>query len=167
VAGQPAGAWATLADRQAAATEAGGLKVPGRYPFVVTIRDGVNEVKRDVRLNAYATNQPPVLIDVHNRLPVQVTLADSATVLRSGALDLEADQLTYRWRVVSQPPGAAARLETPQSANCPVSNRTWPGDYVFQSEVGDGKSTVSENLTVPVYPSLAHSSCAPPVPPRP
>jgi hypothetical protein len=124
---QPAGARATLADRQAAATEAGGLTVPGHCTFTVAIRDGVNEVKRDVRLRVYAANQPPVLIDVHNRLPVQVMLPDSPTVLRGGALDLEGDQLTFRWRVVSEPPGATARLETPESANCRVSNFTRPG----------------------------------------
>jgi len=150
---QPPGAKAALDDPQSARPSAGGLTVPGRYVFTVAVRDGASEVKRDVRLNVYTGNQPPVLIDVHSRLPVLVTLPQSATVLRGGALDLEGDKLTYRWRVVSQPPGAAVRLETPDDGTCRVSNFAVPGDHVFQFEASDGTNTVSENLTVPVYPS--------------
>jgi hypothetical protein len=153
VTGQPLGTKATLADPQSATTEASGLTVPGRYVFTVAIRDGAHEVKRDVRLNVYAGNQPPVLIDVHNRLPVLVTLPQSATTLRGGALDLEGDKLTYRWSVVSQPPGSAVRLETPDDGSCRANNITVPGDHVFKFEASDGTNTVSENLTVPVYPA--------------
>jgi hypothetical protein len=152
---QPSGANVALADPRSAATEASGLTAPGRYTFTVTIGDGVNEVKRDVLLSVYAGNQAPVLIDVHNRLPVQVTLPESASELRGGALDLEGDKLTYRWSVVSQPPGSAVRLETPDDGKCRVSNIIRPGDHVFKFEASDGTSTVSENLTVPVYPPNA------------
>jgi hypothetical protein len=152
VTGQPPGAKATLARPQSATTEAEGLTVPGRYSFTVTIRDGANEVKRDVRLHVYAGNQPPIPIDVHNRLPVQVTLPQSETVLRGSALDLEGDRLTYRWSVVSQP-GATVRLETPDEGACRVSNLTVPGDYVFRFEASDGINAVAEQLTVPVYPA--------------
>ena len=153
VTGQPSGAKVTLADPQSATTETSGLTVPGRYVFTIAVRDGTNEVKRDVRLNVYAGNQPPVLLDLHNRLPVRVTLPQSTTVLRGGALDLEGDKLTYRWSVMSQPPGAAVRLETPDDGSCRVSNFTVPGDYVFQFQASDGTNTVSEHLTVPVYPA--------------
>jgi O-glycosyl hydrolase len=150
---QPPGAKTTLADPQSATTEATGLTVPGRYVFTVAVRDGVHEVKRDVRVSVYAGNQPPLLIDVHNRLPVQVILPQSATVLRGGALDLEGDKLTFRWSVVSQPPVAGVRLETPNEGSCRVSNLTAPGDYVFKFEARDGTHTISELLTVPVYSS--------------
>jgi len=153
VTGQPPGAKAMLADPQSARPSASGLTVPGCYVFTVTIRDGVNEVKRDVRLNVYAGNQPPMLFDLHNRLPVQVILPQSQTVLRGGAMDLEGDKLTYRWSVVSQPPGSAIRLETPNEASCRVSNITVPGDHVFKFETSDGTTTVSDSLTVTVYPS--------------
>jgi len=149
---QPPGAKATIADPQSAATEARGLTVAGRYTFTVKIRDGASEVKRDVLLNVYEGNQPPVLIDVHNRLPVLVTVPQSTTVLRGGAFDLEGDKLTYRWSVVSQPPGSAVRLETPDDVKCRVSNITMPGNHVFKFEANDGPNTVRENLTVPVYP---------------
>jgi hypothetical protein len=153
VTGQPLGAKATLADPQSARPSASGLTVPGRYVFTVAVRDGAHEVKRDVRLDLHTGNQPPVLIDVHNRLPVLVTLPQSATTLRGGALDLEGDKLTYRWSVVSQPPGSAVRLETPDDGSCRVNNITVPGDHVFKFEASDGTNTVSENLTVPVYPA--------------
>ena len=89
----------------------------------------------------------------HNRLPVQVILPQSATVLRGGALDLEGDKLTFRWSVVSQPPVAAALLETPNEGSCRANHLTVPGDYVFQFEARDGTNTISEHLTVPVYSS--------------
>jgi hypothetical protein len=112
------GAKAMLADPQAAATEAGGPIVPGCYVFKVAVQDGPMEGKRDVRLNVYAGNQPPVLIDVHNRLPVRVIPPQSATMLRGGAIALEGGRLTYRWSVVSQPSGSAILLETPDDAKC-------------------------------------------------
>ncbi len=155
VTGQPPGGKAVLVDPQSATSQVSGLTVPGCYVFAVAIRDGANEVKREVRVNVYAGDQPPALIDVHNRLPVQVTLPQSTTVLRGGALDLEGDKLTFRWSLVSQPPGAAARLETPNEGSCPVSNLAVPGDYVFRFEASDGTNTVSENLTVPVCPADA------------
>ncbi len=153
VTGQPSGVKARLADPQSATTEASGLTLPGRYVFTVAIRDGAHEVKRDVQLNVYAGNQPPTLFDLHHRLPVLVTLPQSTTVLRAGAMDLEGDKLTYRWSVVSQPPGSAVRLETPHEGSCRVSHITVPGDHVFKFEVSDGTNTVAEHLTVPVYPA--------------
>ncbi|MCY2953913.1 MAG: hypothetical protein NTU53_18380 [Planctomycetota bacterium] len=149
---QPPGASAMLANPQTASAEASGLSIPGQYTFTVAIRDGVNEVKRDVLLNVYSGNQPPMLIDVHNRLPVLVTLPQSTTELRGGALDLEGDKLSFRWSVISQPAGSAVVLETPDSGKCRVSNISTAGDHLFRFEANDGTHTVSENLTVPVYP---------------
>jgi len=150
---QPLGANAVLVDPRSATTEASRLTVPGRYTFTVTVSDGVNEVRREVLLNVYAGNQPPMLIDVHNRLPVLVTLPQSQTELRGGALDLEGDKLTYRWSVVSQPAGSAVVLETPQEGKCRLSDISKAGDHVFKFEASDGTSMVSEKLTVTVYPA--------------
>jgi hypothetical protein len=89
---------------------------------------------------------------VHNRLPVIVTLPADATELRCGGLDLEGDALSYRWSLLSQPAGASALLGSPGAANCKVTNMTIAGDYIFQLELSDPAHTVSENLTVTVYP---------------
>jgi len=149
---QPAGANAVLTTANSASTQARGLAVTGQYVFTVAVSDGVNTVTRDVVLNVYSGNQPPVPLDVHNRLPVMVTLPASSTELRGGAIDLESDPLTYRWSVVRQPTGASALLTSPTSTNCKVTNMTVAGDYVFKLEVSDPRHTVSENLTVTVYP---------------
>jgi len=149
---QPPGARATIAEPQSATTVAGGLSVAGRYALTVTISDGTNQLNREVLLNVHEGNQPPTLIDVHNRLPVMVTLPDSATELRGGAFDLEGDKLTFRWSVVSQPPGSDVRLESPGEPKCRVTHITTSGPHVFRFEVNDGTNTVAEQLTVPVYP---------------
>lgn len=138
VTSQPPGASVTIIEPKSASTEATGLTVPGRYSFTVAIRDGVHEIKRDVLLNVYSGNQPPVLIDIHNRLPVLVTLPQSTTEVRGGAFDLEGDKLTYRWSVMSQPAGSAVVLETPTDSKCRVSNISKAGDYVFKFEASDG-----------------------------
>ena len=53
--------------------------------------------------------------------------------------------------MVTQPPGAAAHLETPDRAACKVTGLTEPGDYVFRFEVKDSTNAVSVDHTVPVY----------------
>jgi len=82
-----------------------------------------------------------------------VILPNSATQLRSGGWDLESDPLTYRWSIVSQPPSANAVLSTPAQARCDLSNLTVAGDYVLRLELSDPTHTVSEDLTIPVYPA--------------
>ena len=152
VTSQPPGASATIADPQSAAAEVSGLTAAGRYVFTVEVGDGTNQVTRDVLLNVYEGNQPPMLIDVHNRLPVMVTLPQGETELRGGALDLEGDKVAFRWSVVRQPAGSDVRLETPGDAKCKVTGITKAGDHVFRLEAGDGAGTVAADLTVPVFP---------------
>jgi len=155
VASQPEGAKAALADPNAATTAATGLTAPGLYVFTVTISDGTNRVARDVLLHVYEGNQPPTILDLHNRIPVLVTLPHDNTLLIGGGHDLEGDKLAFRWSVVQQPEGAAVRLETPAEPKCKLTNITVPGDHVVRFEVSDGAHTVSEQLTVPVSPANA------------
>ncbi|MEJ2705167.1 MAG: hypothetical protein P8Z79_22230 [Sedimentisphaerales bacterium] len=124
----------------------------GEYVFTVAISDGLNVVTRDVAFNVFADNQPPYVLDVHNRLPVMVTLPTNSTQLRCAGLDLEGDPLSYRWTVTSQPVGASASLAAPTTTNCQVTGLTVAGDYVFTVEVSDPTHTVVRELTVPVYP---------------
>ena len=149
---RPGGAAVSLAGSTSATAVATGLTAPGPYAFTVTVSDGTHDVARDVWLNVYEGNQPPVLFDVHNRIPVLVTLPQDNTLLIGGAQDLEGDGLSFRWRVARQPPGSAVRLESPDKPRCKVTNITIAGDHVFRFEVRDGTHTVSESLTVPVYP---------------
>ena len=153
---QPREARATLAKPSAASTKATGLARPGTYVFTVAVSDGKNTVRRDVRVNVFAENQPPKVYDLHNRIPVIVTLPQSQTHLRAWPKDLEGDKLTTRWSIARQPKGAAAALERPPRARDKISrlatNLTVPGDYVFRFHVSDGVHEVHKDLTVPVYP---------------
>ncbi|NQT53338.1 hypothetical protein HQ576_14870 [bacterium] len=152
---QPNGAKAALADPASATTAATGLSVPGLYGFAATVSDGVNEIAREVLLNVFEGNQPPRLLDVHNRIPVLVTLPHDNTLLIGGAFDLDGDRLSFRWSVVRQPDGSAAKLETPTQQKCRLTNITVAGDIIVRFEVSDGHHTVAEDLTVPVYPANA------------
>ncbi len=148
----PPGADVVLDSAASASAVATGLTVPGDYVFTVTFSDPSHSVTREARVTVFNRNQPPVPNDVHNRNPVLVTLPQSSTTLRAGSWDLENDPRTYQWSIVSQPPGAAASLATPASASCAASNMTVPGDYVFEVAVSDPTHTVTQQLTVPVYP---------------
>ncbi|OPZ85673.1 MAG: hypothetical protein BWY76_01316 [bacterium ADurb.Bin429] len=152
VVSQPKGAAVTLAQPTAPTTRADGLTVPGPYHFRITVRDGAHTVTRDVMLGVFDGNQPPVPVDIHNRIPVWVRVKDGGTQLRGGAWDIERDPLTFKWSVARQPAGAAAVLETPDKNGCKVTGMTVPGDYVFRFTVSDPANTVSYEHTVPVYP---------------
>ncbi len=152
VAKQPSGADVVLATPHSASTSAAGLTVAGQYIFTVAASDPKNAVTRHVLFNVHAENEPPVPLDVHNRIPVIVTLPASSTQLRGGAWDLEGDPLAYRWSVLSQPPGEKASLVNAATTNCTASNMSVAGDYIFRFEASDPTHTVSEELMVTVYP---------------
>jgi len=152
VTSEPAGASVNLARPNAASTSATGLTVAGQYVFTVFVSDPTHGVTREVLLNVHAENEPPVSDDVHNRLPVMVTLPTNSTSLRGWAYDLEGDPLTYTWSVVSQPSGGKVSLVGASTTNCTASNLSVAGDYIFKFEVSDPTHTVSKDLTVSVYP---------------
>ena len=148
----PEGAQVVLAQAGAPTTRADGLALPGDYIFAATVSDGTHEVTREVLVKVFEGNQPPVLTDVHNRIPVWVTVREGGTLLRAAAWDIEGDKVSFRWSVLTQPEGAQVSLETPDDVKCQVRLMTVPGDYVFRVEGSDGAHTVSQDLTVPVYP---------------
>jgi len=123
----------------------------------VTARDQTNVDERRVQLTVHATNEPPFVENLHNRIPTVVTLPTSNTSLRGCGLDLEGDPVTVRWTVVSQPSGAAAQLSSPTSAPCEVTNMTVVGDYVFKLKVSDPTHGTSKNHTVTVHPVNVHA----------
>jgi len=150
VVSQPDGASASLAEPDQATTRASGLSVPGEYVFAVTVSDGAHSVERRLMAPVFAGNRPPVLVDVHNRIPVRVTVRDAKTLLRGGARDVEGDALSFRWSVVAAPEGAEVVLEAQEGAAWQATGLTVPGDYVFRLEASDAEHTVAEELTVPV-----------------
>ena len=152
VVSEPTGAEVTLADAASAKTRATGLTAPGEYVFEVAVSDADHTVKREVMLTVFAENQPPILADVHNRIPIMVTLPHSTTELRAGAWDVEGDTVTYQWSVVQQPQGSNVTLEAPTEQKCKLSNITVAGDYTIRLAVSDPTHTVNEDLNVTVFP---------------
>ena len=155
---QPGGASVALATPKAALTQASGLTVPGDYVFAVTASTAhpvhpLRKATRKVLLTVFKDNQPPIVVDLHNRIPLVVTLPQSTTLLRGAGRDVEGDPLTYRWSIARQPQGAAATIEDIAKKGKQLSNLTVAGDYVVRLEVSDPTHTVSEDLTVHVYPT--------------
>jgi hypothetical protein len=149
---QPAGVEAKLASPNAARTDVTGLSQPGDHVFTASASDGKAAAQRDVFLRVHAANEPPVILDLHNRIPVEPTAAGGATLLRAGAWDLEGDPLTFLWSIVAQPAGANAQLDTPDKSGCKATGLTVAGDYVFCFEAKDPTHAVQQRLTVPVKP---------------
>ena len=152
VADQPPGTNAALTDPEAAATDVTGLTAPGSYAFTVAVSDGASVVRRDALLNVFEGNQPPRLIDAHNRIPVLVTLPHDNTHLRGGGFDLEGDKLSFAWSVVQQPVGSAVKIVTDDKGQRKLTNITKAGKHVLRLEGSDGTHTVAEELTIPVFP---------------
>jgi hypothetical protein len=150
VADQPNGAGVILANPNAASTPATDLTVTGQYVFTVAVSDGAGVVQRDVMFNVYSGNQPPLLIDVHNRIPANMIHPASSTLLKAKGIDLEGDPLTFVWSLVSQPAGAAASIDPNTDW---ASDMSAAGDYVFRVELSDPTHTVSQDLQVTVHPS--------------
>lgn len=152
VTAQPIGARVLLSTPDSASTFAAGLTVAGQYVFTVLVSDGIHAAPRDVVLNVHAGNERPGVDDVHNRMPVMITLPTDTTLLRGWAWDLGGDPLTYQWSVISQPSGADVTLINASTTNCTARDMTVAGDYVFEFKARDPTHVVSETLTVPVYP---------------
>ncbi len=152
VVGQPEGANVTLADAASARTRGTGLSAPGEYVLEIAVSDADHTIKREVMLTVFAENQPPVPADVHNRIPIMVTLPHSTTELRAGAWDVEGDEVTYQWSVVQQPVGSDVVLEAPAEQKCRLSNITVAGDYIIRLAATDPTHTVIEDLNVTVFP---------------
>lgn len=150
---QPAGANARLGAPHAAYCQVSGLSLTGLYTFRVAASDGASTVTREVRLPVNAVNQPPLLFDVHNRLPVRVTLPQTSTELRAAVQDLEGDAASVRWSILSQPAGADAQLTSPTQTRCLLTQLTASGDYVLRFEATAATNASATSLTVHVYPA--------------
>ena len=155
----PVGAKVTFVKGDAATTPAIGLSAPGDYIFNLTVSDPTHKVTRQVKVPVFATNRPPWIGDVHNRIPIDVTLPHSETLLRAWAIDLEKDKWTFKWKVMKQPAGADVKLELPQmkrgrkpGAARRLTGMTVAGDYVFRFEVNDGKNVAFKEHTITVHP---------------
>jgi hypothetical protein len=148
----PIGANVILSNPNISNPAVSGLTVAGDYVFGIQFSDGTNSSTKQVTVQVFPGNQPPVLSVLQSRVPVLVTLPVDTTTLKGFAYDPEADLLTYQYSIVSQPPGANAILATPTATNTVAKNLTIAGDYVFNYAVSDPSHTVDRNITITVYP---------------
>jgi hypothetical protein len=154
---QPNGANAQLATPNAASCAVTGMSAAGMYIFRVSISDAGHTVTRDVRVPVYATNQPPIIVEVHNRIPVTITLPLDTTIIRGYAWDPEGDPISLKWRVISQPVGATAIIAKDDTASTTLSNLTVAGNYLLEITFSDPTHAVSDTLEIPVYPVNANA----------
>jgi len=180
VSNQPPGANALLVAPANATTAVSGLTIPGTYVFDIAVRDPYNTTSRQLYLNVYASNPPPVLGQTGFRIAApyglifgppgatthaMVELPTSSATLQAGISDLANSDFTGRgtWSLRSQPAGANAGVGGTTyifvSIRAAVTNMTVPGDYVFQV-----------NITNPGHPDLTaqivctvHNATATPV----
>lgn len=149
----PQGASPRIATPDAATTSVSGLSVAGDYLFCVAASDGTFTTERQVPVTVYAANVAPQVIDLHNRLPVTVTLPTTSCTICSAARDLERDNCTFQWRLTSQPPGADAKIADATANRTKVTDLTVAGKYIFDVDVSDGKNTSTGRVVVNVWPA--------------
>ncbi|NWG14601.1 MAG: DUF11 domain-containing protein [Acidobacteria bacterium] len=125
---------------------------PGDYVLQLVVNDSfVNS--RPATVTITTTNTPPVA----NAGPNQ-TAAIGATVSLNGSAssDMDGNALTYRWSLLSVPPGSGAALSDPTTVN-PTFVADKRGTYVAQLIVNDGfadsdpaSTSISTSNTSPV-----------------
>ena len=110
---------------------------------------GPEAVAALARPETYATlNFPPVV-----SAGAAITLWQPAqgAALKGHVEDDGKAPLTFAWRVVRAPAGAAANVATPQQLDSAVTLPA-PGDYVFELSVTDGPHTVRRQVNAVVFP---------------
>ncbi|HWF18034.1 MAG TPA: putative Ig domain-containing protein [Verrucomicrobiae bacterium] len=180
VTNQPAGANAVFANSNAPTTVVNGLTAAGNYIFNADVSDGTNVSSRQLYLEVYGSNPPPVLGQTGFRIAAPyglvfgdpggmthatIELPTSSAVLQAGISDLANSDFTGRgtWSLVSQPAGANAGVSATTyifvSLRANVANMTVPGDYLFQINVTNpGHSDLTAQILCTV-----HTATSPPV----
>lgn len=175
VASQPPGADVMLATSNAASSAVSGLTAAGTYVFMIQVSDGVNTSSKKVYLIVYASNPPPVLgpsgfrfaapyglvfAALGDTTHANIELPTSSATLQVQVGDLANSNFSGRgkWTLVSQPPGANAKLDSTIyiyiSIRAQVSNMIVPGDYVFQCNVtSPGHPDLTTRIFCTVHPA--------------
>jgi PKD repeat protein len=152
VATNPPGASVVFATPTNKSCAVSGLTAEGEYAFAVTVSDATHSKTREVIIKSFNGNQPPILLDVHQRIPIRIIQPASSTTLRAAAKDVEGSSCTLLWSIVSQPAGASAVLTDPTNSSCVVTGLTALGSYTVRITASDGTDTASQDLSFNVYP---------------
>jgi hypothetical protein len=129
---KPAGSTATLQNPNAAVTTFV-VDIPGTYVAQLIVNDGALNSAPDTA--TISTFSPPVA----DAGPDQAAVTVGSTVTLDGSASSDADghPLTYKWSLLSRPPGSGAVLADSTSVN-PSFVADAAGDYVVQLIVNDG-----------------------------
>ncbi|MCG8428091.1 MAG: PKD domain-containing protein, partial [Chromatiales bacterium] len=142
---KPAGSTAALSDPNTV-TPSFVAEVDGEYQAQLIVNDGTEDSAPDtVVINTQPGNTAPVA----NAGPDQSgTVGDTITLNAGGSSDVDGDNLTYQWSLVSKPAGSSAALSDP-SAVSPTFVADVEGEYVAQLVVNDGTvDSVVDSVTV-------------------
>lgn len=106
---------------------------PGTYTVQLIVNDGKVDSSPS-RMSVTTLNSPPVA----NAGPDQ-TVFQTTTVRLDGSksTDVDGDPLTYKWSLISVPPGSAAQLSDPTAVK-PTFVADVKGTYIAQLIVNDG-----------------------------
>jgi lysophospholipase L1-like esterase len=106
----------------------------GIYRIGLIVSDGTfSSVLRTIRIEAKASNQPPVAIAGEN---VMVETRTAVNLDGTGSYDPDNEPFTYHWTLISQPEGSSIHLSNPTSSTPRLTPRV-EGDYLISLEVND------------------------------
>jgi hypothetical protein len=142
IAAAPAGSHATLS-APSSIEPSFTPDLPGTYSLRLVVSDGT--AASDARIvTIRTTNTPPVANPGNDRT---VVVGDLVKLDATGSTDVDGDTLSYRWTLLTAPPGSAAALSDP-SALRPTVTVDVPGNYVAQLVVTDAFGFSSAPHTV-------------------
>ena len=131
--GAPRGSAAFIANfRSVQATTT--LDYPGEYKIQLVVNDGHEDSLPSLVTIATGNSKP-----VANAGPDQSVTGTSPVQLNgSGSTDVDGNQLTYKWTLLSKPAGSAGALSDPSAVN-PKLTIDKAGQYTLQLIVNDGQ----------------------------
>ncbi|MFA0570595.1 PKD domain-containing protein [Vibrio gallaecicus] len=109
----------------------------GDYKLKLTVSDGYETISEEVTVSYSAENVAPKA-SVKNKQTFE--LGTSALLDATASTDGNDDQITYEWKVVSQPENSTATLSNSTDAQ-PNFTPDLIGDYVLSLAVSDGELT--------------------------
>jgi RHS repeat-associated protein/uncharacterized repeat protein (TIGR01451 family) len=139
---RPAGSHATLTD-PAAVRPAFTADLPGRYTLELVVNDGALDSAPDTVEIDTGSSRPRA--DAGADLTASV--GDMVQLDGRRSSDADGDPLTFRWSFTTRPPGSAAQLAHPDTAQ-PTFVPDVAGTYVAQLIVNDGTADSAPDTVV-------------------
>ncbi len=129
---------------------------PGTYVAQLVVNDGTADGNPSV-VTITTENTPPVANADSNRVVVPNAFVQ---LNGSGSTDVDGNELTYHWTLLSAPAGSAAALNDGTAVN-PAFTADLPGTYVAQLIVNDGQvNSVPATVSITTDSALAPESKA-------